>query len=242
MSLEPSTSPNKGHFTHETESPWPIHFKHSHWWKRRSPSKFTSHYAWGTNGVYICTEWCKMDVQSAWILTYHRNGSCFMVTWDCFRNYLLEVGLTQNQETTVLRTLTTIDLFYFYYVWGPAWSVIHWNSIWLRARSHMTSHYTGGSVTTQHDFGTCIGMAFGHFLLGSHNFVGTALGSCVKWPLLKASPMTLHLRSYIRDADADAWYWPSRHGIIQIKCGWIVLQEVQNSLHFVKLCMEVAIS
>ena len=31
------------------ESPWPLHFKHSHWWKRRSRSKFTSHYAWGTN-------------------------------------------------------------------------------------------------------------------------------------------------------------------------------------------------
>ena len=24
-------------------------------------------------------------------------------------------------------------------------------------------------------------MAFGHFLLGSHNFMVTALGSCVKW-------------------------------------------------------------
>ena len=24
---------------------------------------------------------------------------------------------------------------------------------------------------------------FGHFLLGSHNFMVTALGSCVKWPL-----------------------------------------------------------
>ena len=26
-------------------------------------------------------------------------------------------------------------------------------------------------------------MAFGHFLLGSHNFIVTTLGSCVKWPL-----------------------------------------------------------
>ena len=25
-------------------------------------------------------------------------------------------------------------------------------------------------------------MAFGHFLLGSHNFMVTSLGSCVKWP------------------------------------------------------------
>ena len=26
-------------------------------------------------------------------------------------------------------------------------------------------------------------MAFGHFLLDSHNYIVTALGSCVKWPL-----------------------------------------------------------
>jgi hypothetical protein len=26
-------------------------------------------------------------------------------------------------------------------------------------------------------------MAFGHFLLGSRNFMVRALGSCVKWPL-----------------------------------------------------------
>jgi hypothetical protein len=41
------------------------------------------------------------------------DGSCFMVTWTNFKNHLLEVGLTQNQETVVLRTLTTVALFYF---------------------------------------------------------------------------------------------------------------------------------
>jgi hypothetical protein len=61
-------SGTKGHFTHETESPWPLHFKHSHWWKTRSRSKFTSRYAWGTNGVREC----KMDVKSTWIPTWHR--------------------------------------------------------------------------------------------------------------------------------------------------------------------------
>jgi len=40
-------------------------------------------------------------------------GSCFMMTWTIFRNHLLEVGLTQNRETMALRTLTTVDLFYF---------------------------------------------------------------------------------------------------------------------------------
>ena len=45
----------------------------------------------------------------------------------------------------------------FYHVWGPTWIEIHWNSIWLRARSHMTSHYTWGPVTTLHDFGGVLG-------------------------------------------------------------------------------------
>jgi hypothetical protein len=41
------------------------------------------------------------------------NGSCFMVTWTIFKNHLLEVGLTQNQETMALQTLTTVDLLHF---------------------------------------------------------------------------------------------------------------------------------
>ena len=36
-------------------------------------------------------------------------------------------------------------------------------------------------------------MAFGHFLLGSHNFTVTALGLCVKWSLVHVSP---YLHSY----------------------------------------------
>ena len=41
------------------------------------------------------------------------NGSRSMVTWIVFNNHLLEAGLTQNQETISLRTLATVDLFYF---------------------------------------------------------------------------------------------------------------------------------
>ena len=36
-----------------------------------------------------------------------------MVIWTTFKNHLLEVGLTQNQETMALRTFTTVGLFYF---------------------------------------------------------------------------------------------------------------------------------
>ena len=35
---------------------------------------------------------------------------------DYFKNHLLEVGLTQNQEIVTLRMLTAIDLLYVYHV------------------------------------------------------------------------------------------------------------------------------
>ena len=47
------------------------------------------------------------------------DGSCFMVIWTILKNYLLEVGLTQNCEIMALQTLTTIDLFYFIMVEVP---------------------------------------------------------------------------------------------------------------------------
>jgi hypothetical protein len=78
--------------------------------------------------------------------------------------------------------LTTTDLLYFIMCEDPAWIEIHWNSIWLRARSRMTSHYTWGSVTTLHDFGGVLGRPLDNFISGSHDFMVIALGSCVKWP------------------------------------------------------------
>jgi hypothetical protein len=85
------------------------------------------------------------------------NGLCFMVTWIIFKNHLLEVGLTQNGETMALQMLITIGLFYFIMCEDPTWIEVHCNSIWLRARSHMTLLYTWGSVTTLHDFGGEVG-------------------------------------------------------------------------------------
>ena len=37
------------------------------------------------------------------------NGLCFTVAWTILKNHLLEVGLTQNQETMALRMLATVD-------------------------------------------------------------------------------------------------------------------------------------
>ena len=70
-------------------------------------------------------------------------------------------------------------LFYFYHVCIPAWIETHRDSIWLRTRSHVTSEFTQEHVITLHDVGGCVGTAFGHFLVGSHRFMVTALGSCV---------------------------------------------------------------
>ena len=101
---------NEDHFTHETESPWPLHFKHSHWWQRLSRSNSASHYARGTNGGSLwLQDGCKVYMDSYMA----SDGSCFMVTWTIFKNHLLEVGLTQNQETMALRKLTTVGLFYY---------------------------------------------------------------------------------------------------------------------------------
>ena len=102
-----------------------------------------------------------------------------------FKNRFLEVGLTRNWETTTLWMFTNVDLFYFIICEDPMWIKIHWHSIWLRARSHMASHYSWGSVTAlQRDCGGVLGQPLDTLLLGSYNYMVTALGLCVKWPLL----------------------------------------------------------
>ena len=85
------------------------------------------------------------------------NGSCVMVTWTMFKNYLLEVGLTQLHEIMAFRILITVDFSYFIMCEALAWIEIHWNSIWLRAQSHMTLNCTWGPMSTPHDFGSVLG-------------------------------------------------------------------------------------
>jgi len=70
----------------------------------------------------------------------------------------------------------------FDHAWGPAWIESHQKSIWLRARSHMTSHYTLRYVTTLHDFGGVLGRPLDTSFRALTIFMVTALGSCVKWP------------------------------------------------------------
>jgi hypothetical protein len=75
------------------------------------------------------------------------NGSCFMVTWTIFINPLL--GGRPNTKPGDHGTLNTHNCWFilFYHAWGPTWIKRRWNSIWLRARSHMNSQYTWGSIS-----------------------------------------------------------------------------------------------
>jgi hypothetical protein len=149
-----------GHFTHETESPLPSHSKHPHWWRRWSRSKFASHYAWGTNGVCECKgDGCKvcMDfyMASKWTM-FHDH-------LDYFQQPPLEVRPNTKPGDHGTPNAHGRWFILFYHAWGPACLEIHWNSIWLKARSHMASHYTWGSVTVLHDLGGVLGQPLDTF-------------------------------------------------------------------------------
>ena len=86
------------------------------------------------------------------------NGSCFMITWIFF----LQKPPLGGRPNTKLGDHDTPNahnrwFILFYHVRGLARIGFPWNSIWLRARSHMTSHYTQGSMTTLHQFGGVLG-------------------------------------------------------------------------------------
>ena len=112
------------------------------------------------------------------------NGSCSMVTWIIFRNHLLEGR--PNTKPGDYGTPNAHNHWFILFYHGMrtrAWIKIHWNSIWLRTWSHMTSHDTWGSVTTLHDFGGVLGRPL-DTLFWAHNFMVTALGSWVKRPYI----------------------------------------------------------
>jgi hypothetical protein len=135
---------------------------------------YASHYAWGTNG---CRE-CKMDVKSTWIPTWHQMDH---VSWSLGFFPKPPLRCRPNTKPGDYGTLNAHNRWFilFYHVWKPTWIKIHWNSIGMRAWSHMTSHYTWGSVTTLLDFGDVLA----RLSFELHNFMVTALGSCVGWPL-----------------------------------------------------------
>ncbi len=118
------------------------------------------------------------------------NGLCFMVTWIISQKPPLASKPNTKPGDHGTPNAHNFSFILFYHVWGPAWIEIYWNSIWLRARSHMTSHYTWGSVTTLHDFGGVLGRPLDTFFLGSHNFMVTALDLCVTTRWVGSIPPT----------------------------------------------------
>jgi hypothetical protein len=156
-----------------------LHFKHSHWWKQVEP-------------VQVCFTLRLRDQRSMWMqdgCTVYvdsymaSNGSCFMVTWSVCQNPSLGGRLNTKHGDHGILNAHNCWFILFYHMWGSAWIEIHWNGIWLRGpvTYDFALHLRICDHTTW--FWRCVGTAIGHFLLGSHNLMVTALGSCVKWPL-----------------------------------------------------------
>ena len=112
------------------------------------------------------------DQRSMWMQDGCKSLFLHDIQWIMFHghlDYFLKNPFMEGRSNTKLGDHGTPNahnrwFILFYHVWGPAWIEIHWNSIWLRARSHMTSHYTWGSVTTLHDFGGMLGRPLDTFL------------------------------------------------------------------------------
>ena len=85
------------------------------------------------------------------------NGACFMVTWSIFTNPPLGGRPTTKAGDHGTPNAHNRWFILYYHAWGPAWIEFHWHSIWLRTRSHMTSHYTWRSVTTLQKNGGVLG-------------------------------------------------------------------------------------
>ena len=85
------------------------------------------------------------------------NGSCVHGRLDCSQKSSL--GGRPNTKPRNHGTPNAHNCWFIllYHTWGSAWIETHWTSIWLRAWSHMASHYSWGSVTTLHDVGGVLG-------------------------------------------------------------------------------------
>ena len=115
-----------------------------------------------------------------------------------------------------LRTLTTADILYFIMCKDPHEQKFIKNKIWFRAQSHMTSHYTWGSVTTLHDFGGVLGRPLDTFFWAL-TISWSWLLACVWSGPLAANVVTREFRvrcswedhtkpfGHVRDANFQRW-------------------------------------
>ena len=133
-----------------------------------------------------------MDVNSAWIPTWHQMDH---VTWSLGLSYSQKPSLGGKPNTKPGDHGTPDPLFY---------SIISWVRTHVN-RNSLKQHLVEGLVTygiTLHSrvcdhtswFWRCIGTAFAHSLMGSHNVMVTAFGS---WPLksFEMNQQQTHIRS-----------------------------------------------
>ena len=170
------------------------------------------------------------------------NGSCFLVTWTIVKTYLLKVGLTQNhRETMAFRMLTIVDFFYFIMcAYLHEYVFIYWNSVWLRAWSHMASPYTWRSVITLNDFrGVLDGL---RTFLGSHNFMVIALGSCAKWALepwlWESRALEFNLKPLLCDTKIQVCDWWTLK--LSVKWKWTMLWKLPHIPMTFKMVVSIA--
>ena len=95
-------------------------------------------------------------VNARWMWSIH--GILHGIKWIMFLDHLdyfqkPPLGGRPNTEPGDHGTLNAHNRWFilFYHVRGSTWIEIHKNCMGLRARSHMTFHYTWGSVTTLRD-------------------------------------------------------------------------------------------
>jgi hypothetical protein len=149
----------------------------------------------GTSSLHTTLEGPTKYVNARWMQSLHEvlHGIKWTMVHghlDCFKKPPLgsrpntkprDYGTLNAHKPSSYSTLSCVAL--------PAWIEIRRNSIWLRARLHMASHYiTWGPMTTLHEFGGVVGR---HTVVGGcrHNVMGACrllagVWSCevVKWP------------------------------------------------------------
>ena len=124
--------------------------------------------------VPVCFTLSLRDQRSKWMqdgctvyIASHMasNGSCVDSPLNIFKNHLLEVksNIKPGDHGPPKSHNHWFIIFIMYKENPVCIKKYNWNSIWLRARSLMTSRYTWRPVTTLHDSGSVFGTAFEHF-------------------------------------------------------------------------------
>ena len=160
----------KGPHTQDWE-PWPIHFKHSYWWKGGA----------GPSSLHTTLEGPTDYVRAKWMKSLH--GFLHGIERIMFHGHLNYYqkpprGARPNTKPGDHGTPNAHNRWFipFYHVWTP---YMNRNSLkWQLVEGPVTYDFTLHLRPCDHTpwFWRCVGTAFGHFLISSHNFMGS-------WPV-----------------------------------------------------------